>query len=446
MSQTVFGEYQPSISEGTHAPLELAEASLACPFLHAEYDEDRLSADLFDDSAYRDSSIGAYLSCWAGHVVESDWRTRGTSGGVGTWIGAELLRAGLIDAVVHVKQIPRSGPNDPFASYAISRSIAEIREAAGTRYHATHMADVLREISQVDARYLFIGVPCYCKAVRRLQLIDPVIRDRVRFVFSLVCGHMKSLNWTLSLAWAAGVAPADAASFRYRTKAPGISARDYVFEVTDRATGDTHRRAAKDCVGGRFNAGALMLPACDYCDDVVGETADLTVGDAWLPQFDTDPQGTNLLVVRSAAIEAVLRSATARGALHLTPVSAAEAAASQRGGLRHRREGLSYRLAQAALHGRWTPVKRVVAGSFRISWLRRCIYDLRARITAESREAFVAALAAGDYTAYVRRMRGLTRMLRRYEVASSCVTIGRLTLKRGYLRCLHRLRAFFSRS
>ena len=39
---------------------------------------------------------------------------------------------------------------------------------------------------------------------------------------------------------------------------------------------------------GKFNAGAMMLNACNYCDDVVGETSDLTVGDAWIPKYDTD--------------------------------------------------------------------------------------------------------------------------------------------------------------
>ena len=29
--------------------------------------------------------------------------------------------------------------------------------------------------------------------------------------------------------------------------------------------------------------GFFKYKACDYCDDVAGETADITLGDAWLP-------------------------------------------------------------------------------------------------------------------------------------------------------------------
>ena len=46
----------------------------------------------------------------------------------------------------------------------------------------------------------------------------------------------------------------------------------------------------------------MMPNACNYCDDVVGETSDITIGDAWLPKFDTNKGGTNLLIIRNKQI------------------------------------------------------------------------------------------------------------------------------------------------
>ena len=34
--------------------------------------------------------------------------------------------------------------------------------------------------------------------------------------------------------------------------------------------------------------------ACNFCDDVFGETADITFMDAWLPEYVRDYKGTSL--------------------------------------------------------------------------------------------------------------------------------------------------------
>ena len=52
----------------------------------------------------------------------------------------------------------------------------------------------------------------------------------------------------------------------------------------------------------------FKLKACDFCDDVAGETADVAVGDAWLTPYDQDPLGNNILLVRNAEINAIVQT------------------------------------------------------------------------------------------------------------------------------------------
>jgi coenzyme F420-reducing hydrogenase beta subunit len=351
-------------------------------------------------------------------VKQNDFRTSGTSGGMGTWIGAELLRRGMIDGVIHAKAVDASQTDGAFFKYEISRTEDSIREGAKTRYHVLEMSDVMAEVRERPGRYLFIGVPCFCKAVRRLQKVDSVINERISYVVSLVCGHYKSLNWTRSLAWGAGVHPHDLAAFQYRTKGPDIPARAYVFRATAK-DGNTVQKDSAEVVGGKFNAGAMMLNACDYCDDVVGETADLTIGDAWLPQFDINQGGTNLLIVRNREIEDVLKLAKEQDRISLEVISAKEAIDSQSGGFRQRREGLSYRLLKAQKEERWVPVKRIEPGSIALSGARRRIYDERVRCASLSRESFKVALEKDDYGYYTRTMGEAFKRLRTIELRSS---------------------------
>ena len=49
---------------------------------------------------------------------------------------------------------------------------------------------------------------------------------------------------------------------------------------------------------GDWGAGFFQNPACDWCDDVVGETADVSFGDAWVEPYSSDGRGTNVMVVK----------------------------------------------------------------------------------------------------------------------------------------------------
>ena len=107
-------------------------------------------------------------------------------------------------------------------------------------------------------------------------------------------------------------------------------------------------------------AGFFQNSACDFCDDVVAETADVSFGDAWLEPYASYGRGANVLVVRSALIQGLLKRAIKEGGVALREVDANFVVRTQDAGLRHRREGLAYRLA-LQLKGRQAiqPRKRV---------------------------------------------------------------------------------------
>lgn len=419
MHLNAYGEYLPELPED-HDPAgaKTTHAETACPFLRPDLSEDQLAENRFEGEGSHDPYIGYHIATYGGSVKEGSFRESGTSGGMGTWIGVELLKRGLIDGVIHVKPVAVREEEGPFFHYAISRTEKEIREGAKTRYHVIEISEVMSLVREHPGRYLFVGIPCLCKAVRRLQMIDPVIAERIVFVVSLVCGHLKSVNWTLSLGWGMGIHPRKLATFQYRMKGKGIPSRAYVFQGIDLA-GDRVQKNSAELVGGKFNAGALMLKACDYCDDVVGEVADLTIGDAWLPKFDKDSRGTNLVIVRSKVLHNVLLEARVRRAIQLEAITAKEAADSQVGGFRHRREGLSYRLQKAREQGEWVPVKRVEPGSVELSKTRTRIYEERRQVARLSRDAFKDALEKNDYAWYVRKTKKHFRRLRRLELRSS---------------------------
>jgi coenzyme F420-reducing hydrogenase beta subunit len=375
-------------------------AGTVCPFSDQGPNEDQLADELFPDTT-RHPQLGAVLSTHAGYVVDGGFRQRGSSGGMGTWILEQLLVQGYVDAVVHVGEgsaelVDEGSPR--LFRYRVSRTVEQLRAGAKSRYYPVTLADVVGELRKRPGRYAFSGVPCFIKAIRRMARQDRDFGRNVAFCLGLVCGHLKSRGFAEFLSWQMGIPPAALERFDFRHKMPGRAANRYGAMAQGQVHGQVVQRMAamQELYGHDWGMGLFKPKACDYCDDVVAETADVTVGDAWLPRFVRDDQGTNLLVVRHATIAALLRTAHAQGQIRLEDLSADEVVQSQASGFSHRREGLAYRLSLSDAEGHWRPLKRVQPAETGRGHVFEHRHRLRMQLARSSHQAFRAARAAGD--------------------------------------------------
>ncbi|MBK8018946.1 MAG: Coenzyme F420 hydrogenase/dehydrogenase, beta subunit C-terminal domain [Betaproteobacteria bacterium] len=132
--------------------------------------------------------------------------------------------------------------------------------------------------------------------------------------------------------------------------------------------------------GNNWGHAFFQPRACDFCDDIMAETADIAFGDAWLPQYESIWQGTNLVVVRNRHLQDLLNDGVSQRSIVLEDLSTDAAATSQDGNYRHRWDGLSVRLRDEIRRGGWVPRKRIQPGSRRVPWWRRRIVRLREKI------------------------------------------------------------------
>ena len=394
----------------------VSAAAAVCPFSDAAADETAIATDLYGGTSL-DDRIGYWRKCYVGHVAEADYRPAGSSGGYAKWIACELLRQGEVDFIVQVAKRERASGGDDTPLYEFDIFDTPEAAAAGARsaYYPVEMSGVLSRIRATPGRYAITGVPCFIKAVRLLQRADPVLRERVRFCVGIVCGHLKSTAYADLLGWQLGVAPGNLLSFDFRRKYPNATAKQKGVE----AVGEKHdggrtvgRAVVQDLFGTNYAEGLFKYKACDYCDDVLAETADVVAGDAWLPHLIPDGRGHNVIVIRNPVIEELTEQAVADGRLVLTPVSPDEVAQSQAGGLRHRRGGLAYRLHQARARGEWVPRKRVAPGVSHLTRPRRQVFKLREQIAEVSHVLFQEAVERKNLDRFMRRMKPLLKRLR----------------------------------
>lgn len=389
-----------------HAPAPAATA--ACPFTGVGPDETVLARELYQaHGTVEDARIGRHRACYAGWATEGDLRARGSSGGIGTWLQKELLSRGLVDAVLDVT--PKQGLGDnPLFAFTVARTAEEVVANAKTRYHPVEMSVVIRHVIETPGRYAAIGTPCFVKALRLAARQSPELAERLHFLVGIVCGHLKTAAFAEALAWQCGIAPDAIETIDFRAKIEGRPASRYGVSITGRKLeGDgpiSVTRAMEGLIGADWGQGLFKYKACEFCDDVLAETADAVVGDAWLPAYDADHRGTNVVVVRDPRLLALLENGRAEARVHLEPLTADDVAASQAGGLRHRRDGLAYRLYLADRHGQWRPKKRVAPSRTHLPPLMRRIHEMRLHIGQESHSAWREARKAGDLSRFTERM------------------------------------------
>ncbi|MEH3123069.1 MAG: Coenzyme F420 hydrogenase/dehydrogenase, beta subunit C-terminal domain [Sphingomonas phyllosphaerae] len=383
-----------------------------CPFSPAAVDEDILAAERFPAAAGRSDLLGRFESNWVGHVAEDGFRENGSSGGMVSWVAAELLRTGAVDAVAHVAPVAEPQADGRFFSYRLSRDAAEIAGGAKSRYYPVELSAVIAAIRATPGRYAVVAVPCFIKALNLLRRTDPVIGERVTHLLGLFCGHQKSARLVDSFAWQLGAPIARVRAVDYRIKDAGRPANWYRAHLTL----DDGSARAEDwwhLADGDWGAGFFQNPACDWCDDVVSETADVAFGDAWVEPYSSDGRGTNVVIARSPEIHAMIAGAVAEGRLALTEVDAAFVEQTQAAGFRHRREGLAYRLTWARGDEAVRPVKRV-APSAALPVRRKLVYRMRYMIGRDSHRIARLALRTGRpglYTGWARRVLAVYRAL-----------------------------------
>lgn len=402
----------------------------ACPFSDQAATEDEIAAASFPDASGISPDIGRHLKSFIGHVAQDDYRITGSSGGFVTWVLAELLTSGKVDAVIHVKA---DASGQRLFSYGVSTSVHALKQGAKSRYYPVEMSEVLAFVRRTPGRFAITGVPCFLKALRLACREDVVLDERLRVFVGLVCGHLKSKSFGEFFAWQLGVKPRTVRGIDFRMKIPGRPASRYGIEVRGVDDGREVVRAAPMTAlyGSDWGLGFFKYQACEFCDDVVAETADVAVGDAWLPEFESDWRGTNVVVVRDREILALVEAGIADGRLAMRPASAEEVAESQRSGLRHRREGLGVRLAMLDAAGSWRPRKRTQPSKpDQVDPQRRAIYALRLRFVRDSAEAYDAARRSG-------RIRDFRRKVRAIELAYQDA-LDTSTPPRRWLRLLKR--------
>jgi len=334
----------------------------ACPFGVLSCSEDRLAHARFGggNSVFHDHEVGYYLETLAGYSLVGGHREHGASGGMATWLLETLLAKGDVDAVVCVGQ----GDNEKkLFKYQILDDIDAVRSTSGSHYYPIDMAEVIALMNsrEVERRYAVVGLPCFLKGLSLAMACMPRLSRRIIYMLGLTCGHLPSRFYTEYLARLSGVSSEKLLSAQYRRKENTVRAGNFNFRAVAN-NGQVGADIPFAHISNIWSDGYFQFNACNYCDDIFAEVADVSLMDAWLPKYESDTRGNSLLVVRHPVLLAVLHDGVDAGTCHLVSVPVSDISGSQRGVIHNKRNMLGARLFWAKLNGKKVPEKRIEPG------------------------------------------------------------------------------------
>ena len=352
-----------------------------CPFNpYPEKDvktENELADIFLTDTTLSHPKIGKYLGIYAGYAEE--FRLTSSSGGIATFVFTDLLERGIVNHIFSVKESSTPGAH---YEYAVSSNKQELLAASKTRYYPVTLSTVFSKIDDLDGKVAIVGVACFIKAIRLAQHSDPLLKEKIPFLVGIICGGVKSKFFTEYLSDKAGVSKDHCYKPEFRIKDLNSTAGDYSFGCISNENKEL-KTIKMRTVGDMWGTGLFKANACDFCDDVTTELADISLGDAWLEPFVKDGKGTSVMVTRSTIAEQIIKEGIESQKLNLEKLALDRFISSQQGSFNHRHTGLSYRISRANKKGRLIPLKRFEEESS-LTFYFKAVQFYRMKIRKES--------------------------------------------------------------
>jgi coenzyme F420-reducing hydrogenase beta subunit len=343
-----------------------------CPFdtrSKLAADETIIADQIFEQDNKKSERIGSYKNLYAGHA--NDYRESSSSGGIASYLIYQILDQGIVSHVVSVTQ--NSG--DSYYQYKVLSSKDDVIAQSKTRYYPVTMAEALKRVKELNGNIAVVGVACFLKGIRKAETVESLLKGRVKFTIGIICGGVKGKPFTEYLISKVGVEKAQAKRPEYRVKNKESDAADYSFSCS---TVNETRSIEMRTVGDMWGTGLFKANACDFCQDVTTELADISLGDAWMDPYKNDGLGTNIIITRSILAEKLIVEGSKNNKLSLTNIELDDVIQSQKGSFNHRQDALFIRTMFAKLFGKKVPkfrfrFKTLAPDVIALQFLRRIV-------------------------------------------------------------------------
>lgn len=291
--------------------------------------------------------IGNYINCYIGHSTDKKIRWSASSGGLITTLLIFALEKGIIDGAL-VTRMSEKNPLEP--EVIIARTKEEIISASGSKYCPVPANIALKEILKGDGKFAVVGLPCHIHGIRKAEMLNEKLKEKVVLHLGLFCGHTVNFLGTEFILQKINIKKEEVVKLTYRGNGwPGGMSIEL-------KNGDK-RFVPSPLYWGNIFGMYFFTPTRDtLCSDGTCELADISFGDAWLPELEDNKIGESIIISRSKLGEKILQSLISERKIELNKINADSVVQSQSNMLRFKKESLKARFFLFKLLGKNIPV------------------------------------------------------------------------------------------
>lgn len=287
-----------------------------CPGHGTDYN--RLNIEIFGKIP-ENVLIGNYLNCYSGYSTDNSIRYNSSSGGLITQTLIFALEEGIIDGAI-VTRMNKDNPLEP--EPFIAKTKEEILEASGSKYCPVPLNLALEKVLKTEGRFAIVGLPCHIDGLRKAEKINRKITKRIVLRLGIFCNHSPNFHATKLFLKKMNV-KGDVKKLNYRGEGyPGN-----LSILTEKNSQSILLHKYWKFIGSYF----FYPERCLSCSNGICELADISFGDAWLPEISNEKIGMSLLVSKTEVGDLLLRKMESKNQISLNRISVQKIVQSQEG-------------------------------------------------------------------------------------------------------------------
>ncbi|GAB6265202.1 MAG: Coenzyme F420 hydrogenase/dehydrogenase, beta subunit C-terminal domain [Methanothrix sp.] len=298
----------------------------ACPGQFQNLSE--LNMDLFGHVA-DDFWIGNHVACYTGYALDEELRYDSSSGGLITQLLVWALDEGIINGAL-VTRMSKENPLMP--EPIIARNKNELIEASKSKYCPVPANIAIKEILRCkdNEKFAVVGLPCHILALRKAEKFNNNLRNKVIYHMGIFCSHTVTFLATEMLLNNININISSINEISYRGGGwpGGLS-----IELKNGLIIKLPKSNYYD-----ISFGSFIPVCCRLCSDHTNILADISFGDAWLKEYESDRIGRSIIISRNVAGEELLQEALAKGVIQLDQINSEKVRKSQNGFYRKKNE------------------------------------------------------------------------------------------------------------
>ena len=338
------GLFKPEINQALCSQCQLCLQS--CPGVSVDFNA--LQLKIFGQKPAC-NTIGNYSTCYTGYSLDDQIRFDSASGGIITQLLLYALENKLIDGAI-VTRMNRNNPLEPEAFVARNRE--EIIDSSKSKYCPVATNVCLKQIIKEDGRFAIVGLPCHIHGVRKAETILKALEKKIVLKLGLLCSHTVDFAGINFLLKKLQIQENQVNKITYRGQGwPGSLSIETkgASKISLPLVGSWH------AYWPLFSSFFFTPMRCTMCPDQAAELADISFGDAWLPELKHEKKGVSIIISRTSRGQRLLTQAQLAKAITLTPLDIQKVEQSQLVNLKFKKNDLPSRLFIMASMGKEIP-------------------------------------------------------------------------------------------